>query len=394
MKRITITFFVFIFFLGSFSLSQSVELESNTRLLDAILRLEKIRDKSVEDIQKYEGEIQKCDSTILKSDNILRLARQKGNMKAEEIAREASIKAQEAKIKNSELKKTAELIKKRTENAIALVKTGNKDLESILEQVEFDNMNTAWMENQKQLIEKRLRDPNQYASAIYKSLKTKTPPALPPRKYDELQPGDVLLISPENKSFWDSIRDESIWIAAGDSVSSGVLSPASHTVLYLKEVNGKKLFLDHTSERGSHVISEADFLKTYGQRDAMVASPKIVVAQPVKESETAEIWNHTKELIKKEQETQYNTSKNRTDIFRDSFRDLSNYGLYGDENMVCSEADRWVLVNSGRNIPETASPLKRFLGIHYGPANFISDNENFIITPLWESEKNELNSKK
>ncbi len=62
-------------------------------------------------------------------------------------------------------------------------------------------------------------------------------------------------------------------------------------------------------------------------------------------------------------------------------RDLSGYGLYGNGNIVCSEADRWVLVNSGRKIPETASPLKRLLGIHYGPANFFSDENNFIITP-------------
>src|SRR5450759_1432562 len=43
----------------------------------------------------------------------------------------------------------------------------------------------------------------------------------------------------------------------------------------------------------------------------------------------------------------------------DDFRDLSGYGLYGNGNMVCSETDRWVLVNSGRKIPETVSPLKR-----------------------------------
>lgn len=55
--------------------------------------------------------------------------------------------------------------------------------------------------------------------------------------------------------------------------------------------------------------------------------------------------------------------------------------------MVCPEAGSWILVNSGLKIPETASPLKRLLGIHYGPANFFSDDKNFIITPLYAAPK-------
>ena len=238
------------------------------------------------------------------------------------------------------------------------------DLRVLQEQDEFVKMNAAWMKNQKQLIEQRLREPNKYASAISKSLKTNAPPPLPPRKYEMLQPGDVLLFPPDDK--------KSFWINFGDRLSSASQSPASHTVLFLKEVNGKKLFLDQTSERGSHVISEEEFLSTYGHRDALVA-------QPVKKADTAAIWERTKELVKKEQEKQAKNTESRTDYFRDK----SGYGLYGPNNMVCSEADRWILINSGLSLPETASPLKRLLGIHYGPANFFSDDKNFIITPLY-----------
>lgn len=238
------------------------------------------------------------------------------------------------------------------------------DLTVLQEQDEFVKMNAAWMKNQKQLIEQRLREPNKYASAISKSLKTNAPPPLPPRKYEMLQPGDVLLFPPDDT--------KSFWINFGDRLSSASPSPASHTVLFLKEVNGKKLFLDQTSERGTHVISEEEFLSTYGHRDALVA-------QPVKKADTAAIWERTKELVKKEQEKQAKNTESRTDYFRDK----SGYGLYGPGNMVCSEADRWILINSGLNIPETASPLKRLLGIHYGPANFFSDDKNFIITPLY-----------
>ena len=199
---------------SSISFAPGSDVQKNNWLLGTIIKFENMRNKAIADIQKYEGEIQKSENTISKSESIIKLAKQKGNVKAEEIAREASIKAQEARIKNMENKNLAELNKKRVENALASLKTGDKDLESKVEQVELENMYANWIKNQKQLIEQRLREPNQYISAIYKSLKTKAPPPLPPRKYDELQPGDVLLISPE--AFWDGIKDGSFWINAGD----------------------------------------------------------------------------------------------------------------------------------------------------------------------------------
>ena len=369
------TLFVAVFFCISSVHAQMTDLEGGKWLLGVTLKLERMRDATISDIRRYEGEIRKCNTTIGKCENIIRLARQKGNAEAERIAGRALAKARQAKLKNEELKKSAELRKKRVEVVLADVKTGGKYPEAKTEQVEFENMNADWMEKQKRLI--ALRESNPYIPAIYKSLKTKVPPPLPPTKYDDLQPGDVLLISPEDTSFWDKFGESSFWINVGDKVSSISKSPASHTVLYLKEVNGKKLFLDHTPGRGSHVISEAEFLRTYGQRDALVASARVAVAQPVKEAETAKIWEAAKKLVKREANIIEGHSKEGNII------DQTGYGLLGNDNMVCSEASRWVLVKSGREIPETDSPAKRLLGIHYGPANFFSDEYNFIITPLW-----------
>jgi hypothetical protein len=252
--------------------------------------------------------------------------------------------------------------------ALAYSKTGGndyKDPETVLEQIAFDVMNDAWMNKQKELIELRTNEPNPYAGAISASLKTHAPPPLSPRKYEELQPGDVILISPDDR--------QSFWVNFADRLSSASLSPASHTVLYLREVNGKKLFLDHTLEGGSHVISEAEFLKTYGRREAQVA-------QPVNRPDADAIWATAKKIAKRETEIQEQKSEN---IISHPLSQ-TGYGLYGD-SMVCSEASRLALVQAGQNIPETDSPLKKVLGIHYGPANFFSDEYNFVITPLWTS---------
>ncbi len=355
--------------------NDNIDVQKNNQELDAIVRLEVMKNKATADIKRCDFEIQKSENTIRKSEEIIKLAQQKKNAQAEMIARQAKQRAREALAKNMELKKLAELKMKRAENALSYIKTGGKNPETRIEQVELENNRPEWTKKQKELIENRLAGKNPYIEPMYASLKINAPPPLPARKYDELKPGDVMLIKPEDKdsrSLWerikDNAKDSAFWINTGDRISSVSSSPASHTVLYLKEVNGKKLFLDHTPERGSHVISEDEFRKAYGHRDALVA-------QPVKEVDTVKIWEAAKELSKRE--AQIKTKKS------DNIIDQSGYGVFGNDNMVCSEASRWALVNSGIKIPEAASPLKRLLGIHYGPANFFSDDKNFIITPLY-----------
>jgi len=83
-----------------------------------IAKLEDMRSKTMADIRRYEGEILKCDNTIMRSENIVRLARQKGNAQAETIAREALAKAQEAKKKNQENLKFAQSYKELLEKKI------------------------------------------------------------------------------------------------------------------------------------------------------------------------------------------------------------------------------------------------------------------------------------
>jgi len=104
------------------SFAQDAEVQKSNWLLGVIFKLESMRDKAIADIQKYEGDIQKCDTTINKSENIVRLAQQKGNVQAEVIAREALAKANEAKVKNEKNRSMAELKKKRSELAIANVR--------------------------------------------------------------------------------------------------------------------------------------------------------------------------------------------------------------------------------------------------------------------------------
>jgi len=354
----------------SISLAQDTDVQKSNWLLGVIFKLENMKDKAIEDIKKYEVEIQKCDNTISKSENIIGLARQQGNARAEGIAREALNKAQAAKTKNLELKRSAELNKKRAEVALAYVNSGGKDLEAKLEQVELENSPAAWKENQKQLIEERLREPNLYAGAIYKSLSTKptslttkAPPPLPPRRYDELQPGDVLLIN------GDLLGSE---INAADRLLSGDnTSRSSHTVIYLKEVNGKKLFLENVPGEGPRIISGDEFLERYSSRGARVAE----LAQPLNAEEAKKLWAAAAEMATK------NTKKVASNWLGLPWLG-TNYGVWGKDNLVCSEADWSVLRAAGREIPESDDWVKKHLGVSFSPADFFNNEKYFIVSPL------------
>jgi hypothetical protein len=353
-----------IFLLSSFPFAQDTSKDASRSnwLSSVILKLENLRDQAVADIQKYEGNIQRCDNTISKSDNIVQRAQEKGNSKAETIAREASFNATEAKKKNIELKKSAELNKKRVENILAYVKTGANDIESKVEQDEFERMNAAWMETQKKLIQQRLEGPNQWCSAIYKSLKTKAPPLPFDKKYGELQSGDVLLFEGKAIAKVDNL------LSSGDGDKA---SNAAHTVIYLKEVNGKKLFMDNQPFEGPRIISEDEFLNRYGSRGAQVAK----LAQPLDEKEAKQLFTAAVGMAQ----------KNRTEVAKSLLGTGylgSNYGAWGKEDVVCSEADWALLKAAGRNIPKSGDRIKVGLGIDFSPADFFNNEQYFLVTRL------------
>lgn len=223
------------------------------------------------------------------------------------------------------------------------------------EQDEFEKRNAEWVNKQRKLIEQRLNEPNKYASAIYKSIKTNAPP-LPYKTFDELQSGDVLLF------------DGELIAAADNALSSGTSSRAAHTVLYLREINGKKYFLDNQPFQGPRIISEDDFLKLYSSRDAQVAK----LAQPLNSRESKQLFSAAVEMAQ----------KNRKEIGNNWFGAPlidTNYGPWGKDNVVCSEAD-WALINAaGRNIPKSGDPTKIKLGIDYSPADY-ANSQFFLVT--------------
>ena len=217
------------------------------------------------------------------------------------------------------------------------------------EQVKFD---ATWMEKQKQLIEQR----NSYVPDKYKSLKTKVPlrPLGIKEKLNELQAGDVLLI--------DAVGPQRAVSATDNFFSGGKESTSSHTVSYLKEVNGKKLFMDNQPGAGPRIISEDEFLKEYGHRGIKAARLK---EKPLESKEVKQLFTAA---VKMAQENR----KETVFIF-------TNYDVWG-KGEVCSEASRTLLLKAGRWTPSSLG-WKEFLGIKQSPADFYN-RQYFEVIPL------------
>lgn len=238
---------------------------------------------------------------------------------------------------------------------------------------ELAAMSPETMANERSLIAQRLVPPNPWSNAIARSLKAKVPP-LPPKAFDQLQIGDVLLVAPRDDISFDAWTGHYIRLA--DKLTSwDSRSRASHALLFVREVKGVKLFLDNNPGQGSRTKTEEQVLAEYAGRGMDVARPRgISVAQPVSKLDADKLWAAAREQGIK------GLAEYRSKA--DNWVDTTDFGIFGDDNMVCSETARWALMKAGLDIPETRSPIKKLIGIYFGLANFYTDEQTFLVTPL------------
>jgi hypothetical protein len=230
------------------------------------------------------------------------------------------------------------------------------------ERSELENEPAVWIERHGRLVQQRLTEPNKWNRALATSLTTKAPP-LPYKKFSELQSGDVLLIAPARRDVAGTV------INAGDAALSGTrVSDASHTVLYLKEVNGVRFFLDNVPGEGPRIVPEAYILQKYGRRQTEVAR----LAQPLNDAEGQKLYAAAREM----------RARNLSRIGGNRWFDGTTYGAWGKDDVVCAEADWSLLQAAGRPIPASTDRVKRKLGLDFSPADFYQNRQYFLVTPL------------
>ncbi len=238
---------------------------------------------------------------------------------------------------------------------------------------DLNRIDSAWMTFQKKMINDRLNHENLWCKQYYRDLVKKDSGLstindyIPHKKSKELEPGDVILIGPTNDSYFSAKQAEL------DAWANNNNANVTHTVTCVKVVNGKRMFLDNQATEGPRLISEDEFYKRYGERETSVASLRQNpwgVAQPLNKEEGDQLWNKAKEMAQKNRD---NTSPIPL---------ATNYGLYGNDNMVCSETS-WQLMNAtGRYQIPFSKSMPLVTGIDFSPASFYSNQQYFLITPL------------
>lgn len=209
--------------------------------------------------------------------------------------------------------------------------------------------------------------PDADVNAVIRSFKAKAPPPVG-KRFDDLRVGDVLLLrQPDDMLSLDFYKAG--WIIIVDKALSASLRPhASHTFLFVKEVAGVKLFLDNMPGQGTRVKTEAQIMAEYG-------SYGLDVARPLGAVDADKLWAASSELGVRSLAELARRSGNKIDT--------TDYGPFGDDDMVCSETSRWALMKAGLVIPETRSRIKREVaGVDFGPADFYVDTDHFLVTPL------------
>lgn len=379
--------------------SQRPNTQNSQWVMETAFRLETQVEGLNGEMAKFRAEIQKNDATMSGAQNIISLAQQRGNTEAEKVARDALQKAQDAKQKNvSSLIAASEYLKK-LQGILDYVKSGAGDAALKLEQFKLDNQTDEWIKAKDEQIQQRLVEPCLLCDKLGTSLKTNAPPPLPGKTFNELKPGDVLLISKEtaqrdtstiaqnfnsetvNKIHQEigSMVNEALTLpskainAADNFISSTDASEASHSLIYLKTLNGQKMFLDNVPGRGPTIISEQEYVRLYGKRGAEVA-------QPIKTLDGDRLYEAARTLANDQLKVQADNNKQWYSKITGT-----NYGVVGSD-MVCSESSRWVLVNAGMQIlPEAEEKQVRVfgmkIGVGYSPADFVK-SKYFIVTPL------------
>jgi hypothetical protein len=278
---------------------------------------------------------------------------------------EAALKKQSDQ--ESSRKESSKLAAKKAQEEIKRQQEYERDLNAALkrlkgDQEELANEPAVWIEKNGKIIERRMKESNKWSRALAASLTTKAPPP-PYKKLSELEAGDVLLIAPAKTDLIGKT------IKGTDALlSSAKGSDASHTVLYLKQVNGIRFYLDNIPGEGPRIVPEVYILNKYGKRSMEVAK----LAQPLKAAEGETLYTAAREM----------RAKNVQRLSQNKWFDSTSYGVWGKDNVVCAESDWSLLRAAGREIPKSNDRLKKGLGVDFSPADFHGDMRYFLVTPL------------
>lgn len=215
---------------------------------------------------------------------------------------------------------SAEAFKADLNDAVAAAKSTSISVES--EQASLDRDEQGWLAARAEEVRAAVERNVGWTKAVLAAIEeSKTRDDYQITRLSALSAGDIILVAPTDPRRDLSgaalgtgiqgvdylVRTASDFTTGRAFVSAQQVAPVSHALTYVRTVNDKLFFLDHTGE-GSRVLDEREFLRKYGAREMYVARPEAIADGRI-------LWSEAHDA---------------------ALKGKSDYGLFG-ENVVCSE---------------------------------------------------------
>lgn len=252
---------------------------------------------------------------------------------------------------------------------------------AMLEQKMMEANTETWVAYQKRQFALRIQQPDYWCKNYVNVLQQQIDSAnkneawnpMKPKTTKDLKPGDVILVEGTGLA-GNAIQGVDILFTGSTTTN------ASHTLTYLKEVDGVKLFLDNNPSVGAVIISEKQLREKYDGRGTEIAR---LTGAPLDSTQVKLMWNKAIEMQQKNnQEALFSYNLNGEKKFIAG----TEWGFLGDD-MVCSEAS-WELIKATGRKDFNPQAKGWFNGwfkkttIGFSPADFYENNQYFLISRL------------
>lgn len=251
----------------------------------------------------------------------------------------------------------------------------------LLEQKNMEANMESWVAYQKRQFALRIQQPDYWCKNYVDQLQQQIDSAnknevwnpMKPKTTKDLKPGDVILVEGTG-AVGNAIQGVDMLFTGSTATN------ASHTLTYLKEVDGVKLFLDNNPSVGAVIISEQQLREKYDGRGTEIAR---LTGAPLDSNQVKLMWNKAIEMQQKNNQQalfSYNASGEK------KFIAGTEWGILGDD-MVCSEASWELIKATGRKDfnPQAKGWFNGWLKkttIGFSPADFYENNQYFLISEL------------
>jgi len=206
----------------------------------------------------------------------------------------------------------------------------DKKLYSLKEEQKMDNDFDSWLSDEQITVRNAVQNSTYWTEELLSAFKgsTNVAESCQITSISRLIPGDILLVAPTQLSLTNltSLKDNILYI--GDriyrrkTIELENSNKACHTITYIgKGAHGEAFFLNNTRGVGSHILTQSEFKKEYGDYSIFVARPRDSV-------DGRKLFDAALDAVKNSRETKT--------IFG------SDYGVFG-KDMVCSEKSAYIV---------------------------------------------------